>query len=750
METMKKFFSLLLITAFILAACGQGQSTATGDPSQLPDPGVTQSSVPDVEDAIKAYLDAWDAGDYASMYAMLTTLSRDSISQEDFIARYTHVEEAANLFQVDYDILQTYTTSVSGEIAYRVTLHSAIVGAIPRDTIASLTLENGVWKVAWDDTLILPELAGGNTLSMERFEPGRGNIFDNDGDTMVASTQAVALGVFPYLMLEDEWPGFLSQMARLTGLTIDQLEDLVFLDEDGTPVNDYVALGEVSADAFGAVESAVSGYSGIRYTFYDTRFSFDGGSAPHALGYVGSIPAEEVDNYIPLGYQSDDRIGRLGIEAWGEEYLSGTRGGILYVLNPEGQVVTQLATAQAQAPDAIYTTLDADLQARAQEAIKDFTGAIMVLERDTGRILAMASSPSFNPNWADVNNFNEDWNSYFPDDARRFFNRATQGQYPPGSIFKVVSMAAALETGQYQADSVLDCQLEWNGLPGITLEDWRLAKELPASGPLDLQEGLMRSCNPWFYEIGLALYDNDYQTAIADMARGFGLGSPTGLQTMGEQAGQIEDPSGEPTIGRLEAVQQSIGQHTTLITPLQAAVYAAALGNGGTLYQPYMIDRVENTNGQAILSFEPTVNGELPVSDENLTIIQTAMRMVVNDPRGTAYNRFLNFSVPVYGKTGTASVEGLDPHGWFIGYTDAGRSDLPDIAIAVVIENIGDGSEFAAPIFRRVASYYFLGNAGPLYPWESAFGVLDPAYFEDTPEEPTDGETGQLFFQWLN
>lgn len=749
MEPIKKTLSLLLVFAFVLSACGQSQGTPA-EPTGLPDPGITQSAVSVVEDAIKAYLDAWNEGDYAGMYAMLTTLSRDSISQDDFIARYTHVEQAANLFQVDYNILQTYTTASTGQVAYRVTLHSAIVGAIPRDTTANLSLENGEWKIAWDDTLILPELAGGNTLSMERFEPGRGNIYDNDGDTMAASTEAVAIGVYPYLMLEDEWPGFLSQMARLTGLTIDQLEDLVFIDEDFTPSGDYVALGEVSADAFNAVFDAVSGFSGIRYSYYDTRFYFDGGAAPHSLGYVGAIPAEEVDDYIPRGYQSDDRIGRQGVEAWGEEYLAGTRGGILYVLNPQGQVVTQLATAQAQAPDSIYTTLDADLQARAQEAIKDFNGAIVVLERDTGRILAMASSPAFNPNWADFNNFNEDWNSYFPDDARRFFNRATQGQYPPGSIFKVISMAAALETGLYQADSVLDCQLTWNGLPGIELEDWRLAKELPASGPLDLQEGLMRSCNPWFYEIGLALYDNEYQTAIADMARGFGLGSPTGLLSLGEEAGQIEDPNGDPTVGRLEAVQQSIGQHTTLVTPLQAAVYAAAMGNGGTLYQPYLIDRVENINGQAILNFELTATGQLPVSPENLTIIQTAMRMVVNDPRGTAYNRFLNFSVPVYGKTGTASVEGLDPHGWFIGYTDANREDLPDIAIAVLVENIGDGSEFAAPMFRRVASYYFFGNAGPLYPWESSFGVLNPAYFEDTPEDSTDEATGQLLLDPLN
>lgn len=746
---MKRTLLFGLVLALLLTAC-RGGETANPDPTQLPDPQIETNSVPLVEETVRAYMEAWDAGNYEAMYAMLTTLSRDSLSFEDFAARYQHVAQAANIFQLDYEILQTATTPQSAQLAYRVRLHSAIVGEIVRDTTVDLSLENGEWRIVWDERIILPELVGGNTLSMERFEPARGNIYGNNGDTLAATTEAVAVGVFPYLMLEDEWPGFITQMARLTGRSIDQIESEVF-DDEGDPLDVYVPMGEVTADAFNAVFDEVSGYSGIRYSYYNTRFYFDGGSAPHAVGYFGSIPAEEVDNYIPLGYQSDDHIGRLGVEAWGEEYLAGRRGGILYVLNPAGEVVTQLATAQAQAAYSVYTTLDTDLQFQAQQAIKDFTGAIVVLERDTGRVLAMVSSPGFNPNWADVNNFNQDWNSYFPDEVRRFFNRATQGQYPPGSIFKVITMSAALESGIYEPANTLDCGHEWHGLAGITLYDWTLDKELPASGTLDLQQGLMRSCNPWFYEIGLTLYSNGYETLVTDLASGFGLGSLTGIQAVEEESGQIVAPNSDPTVGASEAVQQAIGQSTTLITPLQAAVYAAAMGNGGVLYQPYLIDRVEDINGQAVLDFEPAQNGSLPISAETMQIVQTAMRMVVNDPRGTAYNRFLNFGVPVYGKTGTASINGLDPHAWFIGYTDAQREDLPDIAIAVLVENIGDGSEFAAPIFRRVASYYFLGSAGPLYPWESAFGVLDPAYFEDTPEDEGESEeTGFVLPLFLN
>lgn len=731
METMKRILYLLLIGALLLSGCGVGGS-ASGDPTQLPDPQISTSQVPDVEGTVRTYLDAWSAGDFAAMYSMLTTLSRDAISQEEFETRYSDVAQQVNLFQVTYNILQTLTTPQTAQVAYQISLHSAIVGPITRDTTMDLSLENGDWKIAWDDRLILPELAGGNTLSMERFVPARGDIYDNDGDPLATTTTATALTVIPSLVTDEASAGLVTTLSRLTGRSIADLEAAIF-PEDGEP-DYFVGAGEITRNAFD--QSFIGEYGAMMaFNDYDTRFYFDQGAAAHAIGYVGSIPAEEVDSYVPLGYQSDDRIGRLGIEAWGEEYLSGTRGGTLYVLNPNGEIVTQLASVAPQAAASIYATLDRDLQFQAQQAIKDFTGAIVVLERDTGRVLAMVSSPDFEPNWADFENANSLWNNYFPDNQLRFYNRATLGQYPPGSIFKVVTMSAALESGIFAAGNTFNCAHEWNGLAGITLYDWTLEKELPPSGTLDLQQGLMRSCNPWFYQIGLTLYSQEFESLVADTARGFGLGSPTGIQAVEESRGQVEDPNLEQTIGASEAVQQAIGQGTTTITPLQAAVYAAAIGNGGTLYRPYLVDRVESFDGQALLSFEPQANGTLPVSQENLEIVQAAMRMVVNDPRGTAYNRFLNFSIPVYGKTGTASVVGQDPHAWFIGYTDAQREGQPDIAIAVLVENIGDGSEFAAPIFRRVANYYFFGTAGPLYPWESGFGILDPVYFDPTLQE---------------
>lgn len=725
---MKQPIHFLVFLAFILAACGPG-----GISGELPTPQINVSTAPSVEGTVNAYLTAWNSADYTSMYSMLSSASQQAISAEDFQARYAMVATQANLFRVDYEILSTLTNPNSAQVSYRVTLNSAVIGAIIRDTNMDLALEGGQWRVVWDDRIILPELSGGNVLSLERFVPARGIIYDHNGKPLAANTQAVAIGVIPSLICDGDGPYVISELARVSQRPAAELSALIFPEE--VEPEYYIPITEVSAEEFEANAGSWDQCTGIYYNFYDTRLYF-GSAGPQAIGYYGPIPAEEVPDYIPLGYQSDDKIGRMGIEAWGEEYLAGTRGGILRVLNPAGEIVTTLAQAEPQPAASIYTTLDIELQQRAQEAIKDFNGAIVVLERDTGRILAMVSSPGFNQNWADPNDDNSFWNTYFPDDAGVFFNRATQGQYPPGSIFKPITFSAALENDIYEPESTIDCANQWYGLADVVLDNWTVEKELPPDGTLTLVQGIMRSCNPWFYQIGLDLYNAGFTDAVTEMARGFGLGSPTGIPELPEVAGNISAPNVDNAeVGRLEAVQQAFGQGTTTITPLQAAVYVAAIGNGGTLYQPHLVDRVVDANGTALLQFEPQVKGTLPISETTLVALQSGMGLVITDPRGTAYRRFTGFNIPVYGKTGTATAaefEGVDPHAWFIGYTGAGREDLPDIAIAVMVENVGDGSEFAAPIFRRVASYYFLGSPGPLYPWESEFGVVDPIYFDET------------------
>jgi penicillin-binding protein 2 len=229
--------------------------------------------------------------------------------------------------------------------------------------------------------------------------------------------------------------------------------------------------------------------------------------------------------------------------------------------------------------------------------------------------------------------------------------------------------------------------------------------------------------------------------AISDMSRAFGLGSPTGIVGVDEAAGQIPDP-----VSEVDATNLAIGQGNMLVTPLLVARFIAAVGNGGTLYTPQVIERILPPDGDPSFEFKPEVAGKLPVSPENLKIIQDAMVGVVasTEPYGTAWHRFTGLEIPVAGKTGTATSGSGEPHAWFGGYTFAGQQDKPDIAVIVVVENIGEGSDWAAPIFRRIVEHYFYGQPQKLYWWESGFGVTrtpTPEFeYTPTPEIGPDGQ----------
>jgi penicillin-binding protein 2 len=341
----------------------------------------------------------------------------------------------------------------------------------------------------------------------------------------------------------------------------------------------------------------------------------------------------------------------------------------------------------------------------------------------------MASSPAFDPNLFDTDNPNSSSGlaELFQNTNNPLLNRATHAALPPGSVFKMVTMAAALESGFYEPDTIYNCGLEFRELPGITLYDWRLDRELPAAGEITLQQGLELSCNPYFYHIGLDLYDRGLPEAISDMAKGFGLGQPTGIE-LGEAAGAVPDAASKQQLfgeqwARSDPVQLAIGQSFLEVTPLQVARFVAAIGNGGTLYRPQIVQSVQNAEGEVIQTFEPEPQGTLPISPATLAAIQEALVGVVRDPRATAYRRFLGLAVDVAGKTGTAQTSFTDPHAWFAGYTFEGRTDRPDIAVVVMLEFQGEGSEWAAPVFRRVVEAYFLGRPISPYPWEARIRV---------------------------
>ncbi|NPA31737.1 MAG: hypothetical protein GXO37_07055 [Chloroflexi bacterium] len=696
-------------------------ATATATPAPPPPEAVTE-----------AFLRAWPKEDYSAMYAMLTQVSRDALTPDEFAAYLRHVLVETTTQQVDFELLSALVQDAQAQVRYRLTYHTVIFGDLTRETAMSLRLEDGTWRVQWDPAMLLPELTGGRRLRLEVFQPQRGDILDRDGTVLATVTEGYAIGLVPGQIPEDAEDKLLRLLARITER---RPEDIARLYAYAQP-DWYVAVDEQPAERLQPWYNALLSFSGVIVQSYTGRHYYWDDNTAHTVGYVSPIQPDEVDAYRRRGYSIGARVGRAGLERWGEDILRGHSGGVLQVLDPATQeVVATLGQADPGLPGTIYSTLDLDLQRWTCFAIKDFrAGAAIVLERDTGRVLAMCSRPGFNPNAFEPNNYNSraELQAIFQDPANPLLNRAAQGQYPPGSVFKLVTMAAALETGVIDLDDIYNCGYEFTELAGVTLTDWTLKYDLPPSGPLDIIGGLRRSCNPFFWHLGLAMYDQGYITAVHDMALAFGLGQPTGIEQIEEESGYIPVPE-----SAFDAVNQAIGQGDVLVTPLQIARLVAAIGNGGHLMRPQLVEQAVDANGRVIEAFQPEEQGTLPVSTETLAALREGMYQVVHHPDGTAHHVFPNWPIPTYGKTGTAeTMAGVEPHAWFVAFTDAQDPDRPDIAVVVVLEYGGSGGNFAAPIARRILEAYFYDKPYTLYPWEESFGVKR----EEEEEAPQDGE----------
>jgi penicillin-binding protein 2 len=710
MKKITNVFSIIVILGFLIGGCGPKNVDA------LPTPVIAKTTAPDVEPTALSYLEAWQNKDYTSMYGFLSQQSQSTMTQESFTALLTEFSKNLTLSSLTAEIFSTATNPTTATAKFLVNYTTSLFGEFNRQPDTNWVLEQDAWKLVWDNGAFLPELAGGNTLALETTTQERGDIFDINGDPLVEETNAYSLGITPG-EIEDGKEGLLVfNLSELTGKTTQSIYELY---EDAGPTW-YVPVGEVSADEIGDRLDSLITLGGIVLSEYESRYYYGGGIAPQALGYVLGISEDQQAEYIQKGYLGDESVGQAGLEKYAEEALAGKPAASLYVVNAEGQVVSRISQTDATPAQSITTTLDKNLQIETQKAISGFNGAAIVMEVETGRILAMASSPSFDPNLFDPNNINsaELLNEVLNDKNQSLLNRATQGLYPLGSVFKIITMSAALESDLYTPDSSYYCSYYFEELPGEKFEDWTLDKGYEESGELTLVEGLMRSCNPWFYHLGLDLFRQMGATYLSDMARGFGLGSATGIDQVAEDIGSIPDPQ---TDG--DAVQQGIGQGEMLVTPLQVVRFVAAIANGGTLYRPQLIESMTSSTGVTTYTFSPEEQGTLPISQTTLDAVREGMDLVVNSKRGTAHEALSGLNISMYGKTGTATNSTGDPHAWFTGYTDTNREDKPDIAVVVLVENGGEGSEVAAPVFRRIIETYYFGEPKKLYPWEAEFNV---------------------------
>ncbi len=697
----KKVLLFWLLFALLVTACRGNSVPPTGAPPLVPSTP-TATPIPNTPEATaSAFLRAWQRSDAAGMYALLSPASQATSSADAFAARYDLCVQTATVLTATATLLAVLQDGTQAQAAARLSWQTALVGELVTDTLLALSFQGDRWTVEGTGDLIWPGLGEANYLYMEHQIPARANIYDRNGLALATQGTIVSVGVVPG-RIEDQ-QAVLAALSQVTGLSPEEVyaRYVNHPAEWWTPIADIPA--EVSVGYTALLETP-----GIEARERDGRAYPDGGAGAHVVGWVAPVPAEDLAAYRARGYRGDEWVGVAGLERWGESYLAGRHGGTLYLMGVDNRIVAVLAGGEAAPGRAIYATLDRALQRQAEDILGSHRGAIVVLDVHNGAVLALASGPTFDNNVFVAPGSTVARSEILLNPDHPLFNRATQGTYPCGSVFKIVTMSAALEAGGMTVESHFYCPGYWDGL-GVSYR--KACWDTDGHGDINLQDGLTASCDVVFYSLGQAL-DGIDSNILPTFARGFGLGMATGLEGVAEVDGLVPDPAwkqelyGERwSVG--DTVNLAIGQGYLLVTPLQVARMMAAVANGGTLYRPYLVQRIAGS-GEAypeIVTQQQAV-GSLPISPEHLASIRQALLGVTSDPLGTATHRFSGLAIAVAGKTGTAEAPGADsmPHSWFAAYAPA---DAPEIAIVVVVENAGEGSTVAAPMTRQVVEAYY-------------------------------------------
>jgi penicillin-binding protein 2 len=679
-------FAISSILLCSIASCQVASLPFKGEPTATPTP-----VLPGLEEVTLGFLESWERTDYKGMYALLSPSAQAEITQAEFVQYYHDVATEATVTAVKTQLVSLLRDGPQAQAAYNLIMDTVLVGRIETDNLMSLSYADGRWEVNWSPGLIFRELEGGNILHMFRHVPSRGNIYDRYGTGLAVEDQAVTVGVVPG-QIEDE-DRLLAELSWILGLEAAVIKEKYALARPDW----YVPIGGLSFEASQAYYSALSSLPGVVLRDKWVRAYRDDGLAAHLLGYIGRIEQGEQAEWVAKGYSGDELVGKAGLERWGDPYLAGRRGGTLVVLTPAGRQLVTIKEQPAVQSRSIYTTLDRKLQQAAEAILGDERGAIVALDPNTGQILAMVSRPTFDPNMFITGIDSGQWQVLASDTGRPLVNRATQGTYPPGSVFKIVTMAAALEEGGLVPESTFDCPGIWYGLG----KDWPKTCWLERGhGQVNLVQALTVSCDITFYELGKRLHELD-PTLLPEYARLFALGAPIALGLTREAGGLVPDPDWKMAeLGEAwfpgDSVNVAIGQGYLLVTPLQVATMVAAVGNGGTLYRPQLVLKASASSEGPEQVFEPQELGQLPIKPETLSAIQEGLLGAVVSPRGTAYRAFEGVEVAVAGKTGTAENPDDDPHAWLV----------------VLVENGGEGSKVAAPLFRQVVKAFFALQQG--------------------------------------
>lgn len=551
-------------------------------------------------------------------------------------------------------------------------------------------------------------LSENNRVRLKRVPGTRGMIYDRNRALLVDSRPSFDLIFVPEDSKQPEQTlRLLAHHLKWDGEGVLQS----YRENKGRAAFDEMVLGrDVEWATVVAVEAHQLDLPGVSLRVRPRRNYADGPMAAQILGYMGEINQKQLKAQKLQGYVTGDEIGQSGLERHWEEVLRGQHGGQQVEVDALGRRIRVLHQVNDVPGYTVHLTIDRQLQQTAFEALSGKEGTIVAIDVNTGAVLALASTPAFDPNIFARGIKGNEWNALITDRLRPLSNRATQGQFPPGSTFKVIMFIAGLEEEAVDPNaSISDPGFYYFG--NRAFRDWKQG----GHGAVNLHHSLVISCDTYYYQLGAKLGVDK----IAKWSRAFGLGEKTGIALDDERGGLIPDSAWKQKRFRQpwypgETLSVAIGQGYVTATPLQLANMMAAVANGGKLFRPRLVSKVESVDGKSVREFGPELIRTIEMKPDTLNRVRSALADVVKGGTGGMARSPL---IEVAGKTGTAQViemkgaylksEQLSrftrDHAWFVSY---GPAPAPEIAVAVLVEHGGHGGDAAAPMAKKVFEKY--------------------------------------------
>ena len=546
-----------------------------------------------------------------------------------------------------------------------------------------------------------------NRIRLMSITAPRGAFYDRNGVLLVTSRPGFTVSLVPISgPIKDE---VIVRLAGILGLAPDSIRKKIT--QQDNPLEPIRIKNDVGPEIITRIEERREELPGVVIEVQAVRNYINNELGAHLFGYVGEISDGELEKKKEQGYKSGDILGKFGLEKVYDKDLRGVNGGSQVEVNVDGKPVQMLGKKEPVLGNSLVLTIDANLQKVAEKAMDDRllylqnklgnpnakAAAAVVMNPQTGEILAMVSRPNFNPNLFNGGISAKDWKLINDNPFNPMQNRAINAEYSPGSAFKIVTGVAALELGKVTPEEkILDTGRHWIIPKGNA--------HGAALGWIDFRVAMAKSDNVYFYEMGNRLgIDN-----LEKYARLFGLGAVTGVNLPGEAEGLVANRKYKEEVYEedwylSETFDAAIGQGFQLATPIQMASVISQIANGGHRYRPYLVSKIVSPEGEIVKTFGPEEVGSVKISDKNLEALRVGLRDVVTDA-GTAGYIFQGLPMAIAGKTSTVENPHGDDHGWFVAYAPY---DKPTIAIAVVVEQGGYGSDSAAPIARKIIEAAF-------------------------------------------